>query len=231
MLASLSNKKCWYCEARQERSDKHVDHFRPKGRVGEPGAKGHKGYWWLAFDWRNLRYSCQYCNMKRRDLTTSIVGGKSDRFPIRDESYRALSPGDVLGDELPVLLDPTERSDPSHVWFDPDGTAVATFEGDEYWWPNYRALKSIEIYHLNHTDLVEARLATCNDADQLVAQGDDAWSAVLRGSPSGTARFASITKAIQCGIAFDGEYSAAAGASYRRLSAGRPWLDALLSRA
>ena len=35
LLGDLSSKKCWYCEARQERSDMQVDHFRPKNRVSK----------------------------------------------------------------------------------------------------------------------------------------------------------------------------------------------------
>src|SRR5262245_47312628 len=54
-LGRLSSKKCWYCESKEIRSDKHVDHFRPKNRVTENGCNGHPGYWWLAFEWRNFR--------------------------------------------------------------------------------------------------------------------------------------------------------------------------------
>ena len=50
-LSELSNGKCWYCKSKEDRSDKSVDHFRPKNAVAENPA--HEGYWWLAFQWQN----------------------------------------------------------------------------------------------------------------------------------------------------------------------------------
>src|SRR5438045_318094 len=35
VLEEASNRKCWYCEAKQSRSDMAVDHFRPKNAVKE----------------------------------------------------------------------------------------------------------------------------------------------------------------------------------------------------
>jgi uncharacterized protein (TIGR02646 family) len=107
LLGSLSHKKCWYCEARQERSDMQVDHFRPKNRLSEEGCADHPGYWWLAFDWRNFRFCCTYCNSRREDPRTGTKGGKADRFPLREEARRCRTPEDILSDEQPVLLDPT----------------------------------------------------------------------------------------------------------------------------
>src|SRR5215472_15041330 len=63
-LQELSFNKCWYCESIEIRSDNAVDHYRPKSRVnGEPQ---HHGYWWLAFDWKNYRFSCTFCNSLRK---------------------------------------------------------------------------------------------------------------------------------------------------------------------
>jgi len=72
-LRKVSARKCWYCEARQDRSDMPVDHFRPKNRVAE--CPEHPGYHWLAFDWRNYRYACTYCNSHRRDVDHGTAGG------------------------------------------------------------------------------------------------------------------------------------------------------------
>ncbi len=58
-LEEKSHRKCWYCEAREKRSDRHVDHYRPKNRVH---GTSHGGYWWLAFDYRNYHLACTYCN-------------------------------------------------------------------------------------------------------------------------------------------------------------------------
>lgn len=89
-LGELSHRACWYCETRQDRSDKAVDHFRPKNRVAE--AADHPGYWWLAFEWRNYRYSCTYCNSRRRSADRVTVGGKQDHFPLVQEQERIFAP-------------------------------------------------------------------------------------------------------------------------------------------
>ena len=80
-----SHKKCWYCESRQSRSDKAVDHFRPKGAIRDDSL-GHAGYWWLAFEPKNYRYSCTFCNSRRKSDDTA--GGKWDYFPLEDDSKR-----------------------------------------------------------------------------------------------------------------------------------------------
>ena len=85
-LAAISGDKCWYCESKQDRSDMVVDHFRPKGRVSE-AEEEHEGYWWLAFQPENYRFSCTYCNSHRKG-TDGRLGGKQDHFPLVDESKR-----------------------------------------------------------------------------------------------------------------------------------------------
>ncbi len=64
--------KCAYCEGALELIDGDVDHFRPKGAVSDQHGKPitidgdefreHQGYYWLAYDWRNLLPSCKTCN-------------------------------------------------------------------------------------------------------------------------------------------------------------------------
>src|SRR5262245_43482425 len=66
----LSHGKCWYCEARQIRSDNAVDHFRPKS-----------DYPWLAFSFENYRFACSFCNSPHRHPVTGITQGKSNFFP------------------------------------------------------------------------------------------------------------------------------------------------------
>jgi hypothetical protein len=93
-LRKISHGKCWYTESPQLGTDVDVDHFRPKKRVAERCAEGdtHPGYWWLAYDLHNYRYSCIVANRLRRDIETDVVGGKADRFPIADEAARAMTP-------------------------------------------------------------------------------------------------------------------------------------------
>ncbi len=100
-LGAVTKDKCWYSEARQVGTDRDVDHFRPKGKIH---GTDHKGYWWLAFEIANLRYSCIFCNRRRTDDDSGCTGGKHDRFPLIDEGALANSPLDDITQEQPKLL-------------------------------------------------------------------------------------------------------------------------------
>lgn len=229
-LEKLAHKKCWYCEARQERSDMLIDHFRPKSRVNKKDCEDHHGYWWLAFDWRNFRYSCTYCNSLRRDTATDRTGGKADRFPLRDEAKRCRTPTDLLSEEQSVLLDPTVRTDPGLLWFDEDGSAHPKYLENTAPWPHRRAKESIDIYHLNHSDLKEARQRVCNACRRRVGEGDEAWKEARQGSSRAEEKFQKAFEDLEELMAEDAEYSAAARATVMGLrSADRPWLDTVLT--
>lgn len=165
ILKNLSFDKCWYCESKDLRSDNAVDHFRPKNNVKGsehfPLAKAHPGYWWLAFDYRNYRFSCTLCNsIRKSDAGTS--GGKQDYFPLWDETYRCASADGDADNEQPILLDPTNVTDVAALWFDDAGSAAPRprrpAEPEEIYrqW-EARASESIRFYHLNHPDIREAR--------------------------------------------------------------------------
>ena len=153
-LKSLGNGKCWYCESREDRSDKSIDHFRPKNSVAE--SPDHPGYWWLAFAWINYRYSCTYCNSRRRGSDRATVGGKHDHFPLVDEAARVFNEGSTDA-ETPVLLDPARDSDTTLLYFREDGVVSARFREDHNRLHWKRAEASVDLYHLNHEDVVEAR--------------------------------------------------------------------------
>ena len=168
-LARLNHDKCWYCETRQIRSDRPVDHFRPKASVYE--VPDHSGYWWAAFDPRNYRFCCTFCNSRRKDVGND-AGGKGDRFPIRDENHRAHTEADNIGDEDPDLLDPLSPNDPPLLFFENDGRVVPstskTIDARRF----HRADVSIAIYHLNHTNIKRARRWLFNEIRSLVRDGD-----------------------------------------------------------
>lgn len=89
MSKNLFHNKCAYCETPVDldRFGGDSEHFRPKGNVtiqGENNKKvaaectfpdgrkmPHPGYFWLAYDWRNLMPACTFCNSS----------GKVDQFP------------------------------------------------------------------------------------------------------------------------------------------------------
>lgn len=231
-LEKLSNKKCWYCESIQERSDKHVDHFRPKNRVDEDACGDHPGYWCLAFDWHNFRYSCTFCNSPRRDAETGASEGKGARFPLFDETKRCYNEGDSLADEQPALLDPTVPGDPDLLWFDEDGVTRPLHPADAAKWPHRRAAESIQIYHLNHEDVRQARLAVCDECKRTVVDADESWRAYSGGSPVGQDRFTEAIRLLTERLQPEAEYSATARTTLMGLrSVDRPWLDITLAAA
>lgn len=207
-----------------------IDHFRPKNSVGEEDCEDHPGYWWLAFDWKNFRYSCTYCNSRRRDAETDTTGGKADRFPLRDEVKRCRTPDDPLSKEQPVLLDPTVRTDPGLLWFDDNGFARPTYSESHAPWLYRRARESIDIYHLNHSGLREARQAVYNTCRRRVREGDEAWRDFSRGLTRAEEKFQRAVEDLEELMAENAEYSAAARATVMGLrSADRPWLDTVLT--
>lgn len=155
-LASLfPDKKCWFCESPVDRADNAVDHFRPKGRVAD-AANPHTGYRWLAFDRRNFRYACTFCNSRRKDLLNGTAGGKADRFPLLDEATRLYAPG-PLNQEKPTLLDPCELNDWELIGCQyENGKPCATSQDPT---DKHRAEESIAIYHLDYEPTCKQRHA------------------------------------------------------------------------
>jgi hypothetical protein len=152
-LAALGAQKCWYSESRNPASDKNVDHFRPKSRVAEE--PGHEGYWWKAFDWRNYRYSSEWCNQRRLEEEGGSGGGKWDHFPLQAGSFRARQETDDIDREVVVLLDPVDPDDWKLLTFRPDGHPVPAREQGTFEYQ--RAAVSIEVYHLHCKELVSGR--------------------------------------------------------------------------
>ena len=159
-LAKLSNDKCWYTESKQQGTDTDVDHFRPKRRVAEVKDKGnlHPGYWWLAFDLANYRFSCIFANRRRRDVESGDVGGKADHFPIVNEDNRAWAPECDCEEEQPLLLDPCKATDVALITFKEDGEAMPRFNKKSRPRAFKRADISIELYNINNSTFVRARV-------------------------------------------------------------------------
>lgn len=144
-------RKCWYCEAEDIRADKPVDHFRPKNKVDDDVV--HEGYWWLAFDWKNYRCACTYCNSRR--VSEETEGGKACRFPIVDPAMRAYSPANDYKNEQPDILDPFDPDDWKLLWFDLDGKPEAKPEATED--EQRKVSNTVEIFHLHESRIVRAR--------------------------------------------------------------------------
>lgn len=157
-LEKLFHDKCAYCESRLISGDWDVEHYRPKGRVAE--RPDHPGYYWLAYKWENLYPSCTFCNQKRKDYPrfddTRILPaqGKLDQFPIENEVYRAIKPGDDLPQERPLLLDPCNDEPEKHFTYDIHGQIHPVEPGDRF------AEETIRICHLRRRRLRDDRART-----------------------------------------------------------------------
>lgn len=191
-LEGFSNGKCWYCEAREKRSDRNVDHYRPKNNVRDSNPP-HSGYWWLAFDYTNFRLSCTFCNQIRKDRATGETGGKGDFFPLHDESKRVFPRYDdvkqafdnsLFRRENPLLLDPCKLSDIALLDYGDNGRVKPKFGEGEKPLAFRRADESIKCYNLNEKEIVEARQAIYAKINELVADGDFFFEDSFNGDPN-----------------------------------------------
>ena len=149
--------KCAYCEALMildQTGD--IEHFRPKGAVTDEnddvvmisddlGTHPHPGYFWLAYDWKNLLPSCINCNRPRRTRDGRLVG-KSTRFPV--VGAHAVRPAEV-DREAPKLINPLVEEPSEHLDMDVD-TGVLFGKSD-------RGEMCIRILDLNRERLPETR--------------------------------------------------------------------------
>lgn len=146
--------KCAYCETKiLPGYPGDGEHYRPKGNVtvkGEDGIKRavqraenarHPGYYWLAYDWRNLLPACFLCN-----------NAKSDQFPVGTSHVHDAAPAavDLDASEAPLLIYPYRDEPDKYLVFGKLGI-VAARDGDP------RGQKTIEVFNLNRDDLIDAR--------------------------------------------------------------------------
>jgi hypothetical protein len=177
--------RCVYCEREiADASEGDVDHFRPKGSItdeednpvlllDENGApvldengnpKPRPGYYWLAYDWRNLVPSCKRCNQPRTVGEESI--GKRSRFPVAAGTRHAETPEEVA-EERPLLINPAsgdDEDDPAkHLRFDTDTGLIG--------WRTERGEMCVKIFGLNvRQELLDGRKNTVSDAENLFAR-------------------------------------------------------------
>jgi hypothetical protein len=156
LLTNVFHSKCAYCENNIDAGFVgDAEHYRPKGAVTEMkngklvaverDGVPHPGYYWLAYDWRNLVPSCERCN---------AVHGKRTQFPIQGVRVfdEATGPDTETLDRLerPILLHPYDSSrDPrDHLVFSPDGWVVGRDDVGK---------QSIKLLDLNRDALVNLR--------------------------------------------------------------------------
>jgi uncharacterized protein (TIGR02646 family) len=226
-LSSLSGGKCWYCEAREKRSDKAVDHFRPKRQPVENVE--HPGYWWLAFEWTNYRYSCTFCNSRRTDRAAGSSGGKHNHFPLLDESTRSFDEDGDLNLESPTLLDPVHNGDTVLLYFREDGHADSRYTENMHPILYKRAMASIDLYHLDHTDLLEARLELAREIKELVELGNTCYEQAGAGNQAAARGCDFVVTKLRNMMGEGAEFSMAVRDLIRGFLQDdrHPWLDAV----
>lgn len=163
-LKACQHRKCAYCEAYFEgNAAGDVEHFRPKAysQQATGSAKLYPGYYWLAYTWTNLLYSCEPCNRAR----------KRNVFPLEQPATRARRAVDSLLNEQPVLIDPAGGDDPrDHIRFRRNKPYALTERGRV----------TIDLLKLNRTTLDPSRLKHLHLVETLQAlAGMDETSANL----------------------------------------------------
>jgi 5-methylcytosine-specific restriction endonuclease McrA len=189
LLKNVFHGKCAYCETDigMARQSGDAEHFRPKGRVNyKDGGKfvivkvqsptgqeiTHPGYFWLAYNWKNLVPACRKCNSEQ---------GKKNQFPIDAQHVllRQLAPAQLQGLKVTphqspswpgfYYLEPEDLDDAEdrlllHPYYDDPRKYLQFAEHgieapvpDASNQPSRKGEHSIEVYELYNDDLRRAR--------------------------------------------------------------------------
>lgn len=216
-LSSISHGKCWYCESKEDRSDKDVDHFRPKSV-----------YPWLAFDWNNYRFACTFCNRRRgNDNIEGGAGGKAAEFPLHNGCDHATC-ADEIPNEVPLLLDPCSPRDVGLLHFLENGYPCARYE--DHALRKVRVETSIRLYNLNHPELIERRLSLANKIRRWVSAADRLFDQCDCGNNAIDEAFDGLVDSIHRAISEEAEDSTFARIIVREYQS-KPWVEEVLNRA
>lgn len=153
LLDNVFHGKCAYCEVKVTPGFfGDGEHYRPKGNVTVADATGvrrtvtaagksHPGYYWLAYDWRNLLPSCSRCN-----------NAKLDQFPVAAAHVYAAGPepADLDQAEQPLLINPYLEEAGRHLAFGEFGV-VSAIDDDP------RGVATIKVFGLDRKDLTDDR--------------------------------------------------------------------------
>lgn len=153
LLETVFHGKCAYCEVQVTAgSFGDAEHYRPKGNVTMhdgvrkrqvqlPTGSAHGGYYWLAYDWRNLLPACTRCN-----------NNKSDQFEVAGDYVGTPSPDTqtLNATEQPLLLYPYHDEPFQFLRFGKAGVVTA-IDG------NPRGMATIRMLGLDRRELMEER--------------------------------------------------------------------------
>ncbi len=156
-LEAISHGKCWFTETKNCASHMDVEHFRPKKEAKNLDGTERDGYWWLAFDHTNYRFSGNVPNRK-----------KGGWFPLHEDSRCSCHNARCEESETPYLLDPISQTDVDLLAFDEQGNAIPV-PGTTDPWELARVEESIKRLKLNdHDALPEARRAVWQEMTRAI---------------------------------------------------------------
>ena len=139
------HRKCAYCEQYKNGDFGCVEHYRPKGGydLGSGTPLQQPGYYWLAYDWQNLLFSCSECN-------TSY---KRNHFPLVNENTRNIEHRDITNEE-PAIINPVTTDPGDHIEFSEFIIRPKMVDGRE----SIQGKTTIGVFRLNERkDLKERR--------------------------------------------------------------------------
>lgn len=141
-LVDLQHGKCAFCESKVKKIGYgDVEHFRPKAAYQRSTGDGlsYPGYYWLAYEWANLLFSCQLCNQ----------AFKKNLFPLIDENTRSLDRNVGVDNELILLVHPVDDNPEEFIEFEFE-VPIGIDDQD-------RGKGTIELLGLDRLELNEAR--------------------------------------------------------------------------
>ncbi|MFT7036595.1 MAG: hypothetical protein ACJA2S_005127 [Cyclobacteriaceae bacterium] len=139
--------KCGYCESKIDNSqDGVIDRYRPHNGVRDEKEYYQDLYWWLAYEWDNLIYSCKECSQY-----------KGNYFPVKQA--RITSKDAKLEAEERLLYNPCIDKPEDDLFCTSDGHFNSSTE---------RGTQTMELLRLNRATLVERRLVAIKEISKAV---------------------------------------------------------------
>ena len=215
-LLQKSHGRCWFSDAKELFSHYDVEHFRPKKKARDEDGEACPGYWWLAFDWRNLRICGNVGNRK-----------KGTYFPLKGGCARATADCRCIDDEEPRLLDPADPEDPGLIDFDEEGrirpSAAAARD-----WDKERVEVSVKRYRLDYEPLEQERRRIWGDCRRKIDECDEAITMVQQhDSPAARTKVKHLMAALRGMCSERAPLSRVARSCL--LACGFPWATQLVS--
>ena len=149
ILIKAQHDKCFLCESKITHIDYgDVEHFRPKKafRQSDHDNLNYPGYYWLAYDWKNLFLACKLCNQRH----------KKNLFPLENPWERANSHLSDLKTEKPLFINPAEENPEEYISFRVDEiNGVVPFAIDD----NLKGKTTIQGTGLDRLKLSDRRMS------------------------------------------------------------------------